>query len=215
MDALSLQKLLSWLSPSFPVGAFAWSSGLEAMAQSERISNSESLRTWLEAGLRHGIWHNDAILLCAAFRGNEIREVNNLALALCAGRERYDETIALGKAFRDAASQWHKPPKEIADLLPAYPVIVGYYAKMLDLDLEMTTTAFLHSTVSNQIQAALRLTGLGQKAGLIVLREMENPIQDCARRAMETPLEEIGAFAPMMDIASMNHETLTSRIFRS
>ena len=95
MDALSLQKLLSWLSPSFPVGAFAWSSGLEAMAQSERISNSESLRTWLEAGLRHGIWHNDAILLCAAFRGNEIREVNNLALALCAGRERYDETIAL------------------------------------------------------------------------------------------------------------------------
>ncbi|MEO1689337.1 MAG: urease accessory UreF family protein, partial [Pseudomonadota bacterium] len=60
--------LLAWFSPAFPVGAFAWSHGLEQAVEAGAVEDAGALRVWTEALLRHGTGWSDALLLCAAWR---------------------------------------------------------------------------------------------------------------------------------------------------
>ncbi len=67
-DPGALQKLVTWLSPAFPVGAFAWSAGLETAIADRRVTDSERLQNWIEGALAHGGVHTDAIVLAEAWR---------------------------------------------------------------------------------------------------------------------------------------------------
>ena len=67
-DPANLQKLVTWLSPAFPVGAFAWSAGLETAIADRRVTNAERLQNWIEGALAHGGTRTDAILLAEAWR---------------------------------------------------------------------------------------------------------------------------------------------------
>lgn len=67
-DPAHLQKLVTWLSPAFPVGAFAWSAGLETAIAERRVTDSERLQNWIEGALMHGSIRTDAILLAEAWR---------------------------------------------------------------------------------------------------------------------------------------------------
>ncbi|OEO31161.1 hypothetical protein VW23_017480 [Devosia insulae DS-56] len=67
-DPAALQKLITWLSPAFPVGAFAWSAGLETAIADRRVTDSERLQNWIEGALAHGGIRTDAILLAHAWR---------------------------------------------------------------------------------------------------------------------------------------------------
>src|SRR3954470_21506629 len=104
----ALLPLLTWLSPGFPVGAYAYSHGLEWAVEMGDVEDEASLRSWLEDLLQHGVGLNDAILLAAAHRaahqGNrlELAGVNDLALALAASSEFRLETSQQGRSFLDA-----------------------------------------------------------------------------------------------------------------
>lgn len=213
-----LFRLMTWLSPAFPIGGFAWSAGLEAACHAGQLASTDDLTDWITTSLNHGPLHNDAVLLAAAYGAkdsSETEEINALALSLAGSRERYDETIALGGSFVEAAMPWRDV--EAADLPNpiTYPIAVGRIASENTLPLHNTLTAFLHATLTHQVQAALRLMSLGQKAGLEVTAALESPIMEKADWATQSTLDDLGSAALMMDIASMNHETQPSRIFRS
>src|SRR5712671_4786070 len=57
-----LYRLLAWLSPSFPVGAFSYSHGIEAAVEAGRVADRASLEAWVGAILRHGTARIDADL---------------------------------------------------------------------------------------------------------------------------------------------------------
>lgn len=216
MTDTSLIRLMTWLSPSFPVGGFAWSGGLEAACLNEAVATREDLREWISAGLNHGPLRNDAILLAATHRGDdELVAINDLALALAGSRERYAETTGLGDAFTAAAGPWRgnaalQLPKPVA-----YPVAVGQVAAENTIPLSDTLAAFLNAVVTAQIQAALRLMALGQQAGVELLAELETMVKQQSGLVADSSLDDLGFAAVNMDIASMKHETLASRIFRS
>lgn len=67
-DPAALQKLLTWMSPAFPVGAFAWSAGLESVIADRTVSDAPALQNWLAGALAHGGLKTDAILLAEAWR---------------------------------------------------------------------------------------------------------------------------------------------------
>lgn len=67
-EPAALQKLLTWLSPAFPVGAFAWSAGLETAIAERSVTDSQSLQNWLKGALAHGGIRSDAIILAQAHR---------------------------------------------------------------------------------------------------------------------------------------------------
>ncbi len=217
--AASLLKLMTWLSPAFPTGGFSFSHGLEAAIHDGLVCDRDSLAQWLSDLLVHGPARNDAILLARAYQAADdtkcIHEIGILARALSGSRERLLETTAQGNAFIAAAREWNS---EACALLPPdcpLPVAVGVLASHENIDCRQTQTAYLHSYVSNQIQAALRLMKLGQQNGLMVMKQLEADILSIVATIETATLDDLGSATLMADIASMRHETLPSRIFRS
>jgi urease accessory protein len=218
-EPAALQKLLTWLSPAFPVGTFAWSGGLETAIVGGGVTEAAPLRDWLEGLLRHGGLRTDAILLAHAHRSHEsaaeLRHLADLCLALIPARERHDETLATGDAFVLAARAW---PSAVHALLPSpcpYPIAIGAIAAAHSIPLADTLIGFLTVAVHAQISVAVRLVPLGQTAGLQVMAALEPQIIATAAAAEIAPLEDIGTIAYAADIAQMRHETLEPRLFRS
>ena len=218
-DPAALQKLVTWLSPAFPVGSFAWSAGLETAIADRRVTDSERLQNWIEGALAHGGIRTDAILLAHAHRSANdaavLSELADLSLALNGSKERWMETTITGDSYARAMKFW---PSHVLDLLPQpcpYPVAVGALAAGHDIGLEDTLLAWLTATVHGQISVAVRLVPLGQSDGLRVLSALEPSVAALAASAATATLADLGAIAYAADIAQMRHETLEPRIFRS
>lgn len=214
-----LQKLLTWLSPAFPVGAFAWSAGLETAIVQGRVTDRASTQDWIAGTLALGGLRNDAILLAHAHAGfadaGALSELTDLCLALTPARERHAETLQIGNAFTLAAAAW---PTEISPALPnpcPYPIAVGALSGAHGIDRRDSLVAFLTTAVHSQVSVAVRLVPIGQTDGLSILAALEPDIAALADLCLHAALDEIGGVAYGADIAQMQHETLPTRIFRS
>jgi urease accessory protein len=214
-----LQKLLTWLSPAFPVGAFAWSQGLEAAIAAGQVHDRDSTQHWIEGLLSNGGLRNDAIILAHAYRnGSEaqaLAELADLSLALTPARERFDETGITGNAFALAARAW--PNATVPDLpTPCpYPVAVGALAAAHAVPLSDTLIAWLTAAIHSQVSVAVRLVPIGQTDGLAIMASLEPQVAAQAVLCQHAALDDIGGVAYAADIAQMKHETMTTRIFRS
>lgn len=215
----ALQRLLTWLSPAFPVGGFAWSAGLETAIVEGRVHDAATTQAWIEGNLTHGSSRTDAILLAHAYAAAtdraQLAELADLCLALIPSRERHDETLTMGNAFVAAAAAW---PSPLYANLPApcpYPIAVGVVSAASGIDVADTLVAFLASLVQAQTSVAVRLVPLGQTAGLSIIAAIEPLVSALAGQAGSATLADIGSIAYATDIAQMRHETLGTRIFRS
>ncbi len=218
-ESEALQKLVTWLSPAFPVGAFAWSAGLETAIADGRVRDAARLGDWIAGALKHGGIRTDAILLAHAHRGfadaAALQELADLSLALTASRERWMETTITGDSYVTATKAW---PAEPLAALPSpcpYPIAVGAIAGAHRIGLGDTLLAWLTATVHGQVSVAVRLVPLGQSDGLRVMAGLEPAIAALATEAASAGLTDIGGIAYAADIAQMRHETLEPRIFRS
>ena len=211
----ALQKLLTWLSPAFPVGSFAWSAGLETAIAERRVTDSATMQNWLSGSLRHGSLRTDAILLAAAHRGGDLQDLADLALALTPSAERVTETLEIADNFVIATSAWPMPEAARLPQPCPYPIAVGALATAHGIAVEDTLVAFLTAAVHAQVSVAVRLVPLGQTAGLRVVAALEPLVAAAAGAAAISTLEQIGTIAYAADIAQMRHETQETRLFRS
>jgi len=214
-----LQKLLTWLSPAFPVGAFAWSAGLESAIFARTVHDRATTQAWVAGVLGHGSLRTDAILFAHAHRAAQdpatLRDLADLCLALTPARERHDETTITGAAFATAAKAW---PTPVLANLPSpcpYPIAVGAIAAGHGIALDAALLAWLTATIHSQVSVAVRLVPIGQSDGLAIMAALEPAIASAAALCQHAALDDIGAVAYAADIAQMAHETLTTRIFRS
>jgi urease accessory protein len=226
LTAAALYRLMTWMSPAYPVGAFSYSSGIEWAVEAGDVGSAETLRTWLATMMRQGSVFCDAALFAHAHRAAAAGEdkalaaVTELATALAGSRERFLETTAQGQAFRDITiNAW--PSLALEHLATAwdgplaYPVVVAAACAGHGIALTPALNAFLHSVVSNLISAGVRLIPLGQTDGQRVLAALEPEIAEAAARARSIAFDDIGTATPRADIASMRHETQYTRLFRS
>ncbi len=215
----ALLRLVTWMSPAFPVGAFSYSGGLEQGVHDGLVSNAAALAGWLEALIRHGASWNDAVLLAESYRAYDdavrLQQVRELAEALAGSRERHQETVLQGNAFLTAAAHWPHPVLEMLTGMVAYPVAVGAVAGAHRTGLEPALAAYLHATASNLVSVAIRCGVTGQTQGVGVLAGLEPIIAETAARAAESTLDDLGSATIIADIAALRHETLHSRLFRS
>jgi urease accessory protein len=225
-DAAALYRLLSWLSPAYPVGAFSYSSGIEWAVEAGDITSAAALQSWLASMLSDGGGFCDAVFFVHAHhaaRGEAstaLRAVAELAAAFAPSKERFLETTAQGRAFVEATqAAW--PCAALERLLStwdgplAYPVAVGVAAAGHGIALEPALAAFLHALAANLVSAGVRLIPLGQTDGLRVLAALEPVLAATAALALTCPLDAVGSAAFRADIASMRHETQYTRLFRS
>ena len=210
----ALLRLMSWLSPGFPTGAFAYSHGLEWAIEAGDVANETDLLQWLTDVIANGSGRTDTILLRHAHRafGDTLNNIAELALASAACQERQSESLNQGKAFMLAAAPWGVP--DAPERIP-YAVAVGVVAGGHQIPEHATATAYLQAVATNLISAAVRLVPLGQTAGLRVLAALEPVILATALATEGATLDDLGGCAFRSDLAAMRHETQYTRLFRS
>jgi urease accessory protein len=221
----TLARLMIWLSPTYPVGGYSYSHGLEWIVEAGKVRDAATLGAWIEDVLAHGAGRSDVIFLAEAWRALAVgdmaalEQAAELAAALAPSAERRLETMAQGTAFLAATlAAW--PKAELAALAAegrevAYPIAVGAAAAAHGLPLVETAQAFAQAFAANLVSAGVRLIPLGQSDGLRVLARMEPLIPRVVAAALACTLDDVGGAAIAADIASMRHETQYTRLFRS
>lgn len=206
--------LTQWLSPAYPVGAFAYSHGLEAAVAAGWVTDGAGLAAWLDDVIRHGAGRNDATFLAAAYRAEgpaDVAQIDATARAFAASKERLLETDRQGAAFcQVTAAIWGA---EIDGL--SYPVALGRAAALEGLPLALTQKMYLLAFASNLIAAGQRLLPVGQTEGQAILRALTPSCATTAEAAAAGDLATLSASAFLTDIAAMRHETQYSRVFRT
>jgi urease accessory protein len=225
-ESAALYRLMAWLSPAYPIGAFSYSSGIEWAVEAGDIKNAETLRQWLAVMLCEGGGFCDAVFFVHAHRAiaaahdQALRAVAELAATFVPSKERFLETTVQGRAFLEATrAAW--PCAALTRFEGAWngavalPIAVGVACAGHGIACETALPAFLHGLVANWISAGVRLIPLGQTDGQRVLAALEETVAATAGRALATPLEDIGSAAFRADLATMRHETQYTRLFRS
>ncbi len=215
--ASSILKLMTWLSPAMPVGAFSYSHGLERAVHDGQVTDAASLQAWLAELLRHGSQWNDAVLAAQAWRcataGHDLTALAELGEAMAGSSERHMETMLQGGAFGEAVKPWLND-----DLLPVacpYSVAVGASAGALGIGLEDTLAAYLNAFVVNQTQVAIRLSVIGQRDAVGLIAALEDAIARVARRAAGSSLDDLGTCTIAAELAAIRHEDQHTRLFRT
>jgi urease accessory protein len=225
-EAAALYRLMTFLSPAFPVGAFSYSSGIEWAVEAGDIVDAASLKDWLAAMLADGPGFCDGVFLAQAHRaallrdGAAVRDVAELAFAFVSSRERQLETSAQGRAFIDIArAAWNGDGLEAmighCDGVIVYPVAVGLVSAAHAIPLAPTLHGFFHALTSNWISAGARLVPLGQTECQRVLAQLEPVVIATAKRALAAALDDLGSATFRADLAGLRHETQYTRLFRS
>jgi len=225
-ETAALYRLMTWLSPAFPVGAFSYSSGIEWAVEAGDITDAASLRGWLAAMLADGSGFCDGVFLAQAhrmaFRRDHaaLKEIAELAAAFVPSRERQLDTTTQGRAFIEIArAAWNSAGLDetvaACDGAIVYPIAVGIVSAAHAIPLEPVLHAFFHAVTSNWISAGARLIPLGQTDSQRVLAGLEAVVASTAGRALQASIDDLGSATFRADLASLRHETQYTRLFRS
>ena len=218
----SLFRLMSWLSPAYPVGAYSYSHGLEYAVDAGLVTDAESVRDWIATILTAGSGFADLVFVAAAWDSEPERlpSINEFALAFQGTAEIRLESTAQGRAFLlVTAEAWPCEAIEALRGIPqdeiVYAVAVGAVAKSHGIDRREVMTAYAHAFAANLVSAAVRLIPLGQTDGQRLTAKLMPACVAAVERAASTTADEVSTSTPMVDIASMKHEHQYTRLFRS
>ena len=228
-DTSALLYLLQVANGSFPTGSFAHSYGLESLVQEGRIIDARSLTDVTHLWLRYGVATSEGGAVGIAFRATRENDFTKLAAldevltALKLTRETREASIKIGRAFLRTVSStfdWERTAQYRRATAEGW--CVGNFATAFgvaaaDADTSPTEAllAFLHSTLYGIVGVAARIIPLGQLDAQRVLAGSWPHIVDCANIALGLDLEDLGVPAAFLDLASMHHERLYSRLCMS
>jgi urease accessory protein len=218
-----LYRLLAWLSPAYPIGAFSYSHGIETAVEEGLVKDRVSLVTWLETVLRDGTGRVDGALFAAAWRAAQARDWPAFdAIAERAAAWRGTSEMALesrqqgGSFLSITRTAWPHP--DLADVRDelALPVAVALAAAVHGIALDDALAGYLHAFTANLISAAVRTVPLGQSDGQRALAALEDAVHRATEVAVAvSDLDEVGTATPLLDWCSLRHETQYTRLFRS
>jgi urease accessory protein len=222
-----LYRLLAWLSPAYPVGAFSYSHGVETAVEEGFITNRVSLVAWLTTVLEGGTGRVDGALFAAAWRAAMAKDwlafdsIAERAAAWRATSEMALEQRQQGGSFLSITrTAWPHADLDTAHRRLAgeiaLPVAVALAAAVHGIALEVALGGYLHAFTANLISAAVRTVPLGQSDGQLALAGLEDAVRRTAAQALGVGnLDEVGTATPLLDWCSLRHETQYTRLFRS
>ena len=208
---LEFMTVMQWMSPAFPIGAFAYSHGLEWAIDKGHVSNGEKLQKWITDLLEYGSLRTDAIFISLILRGHDVRKMNELSMALCPAGERLLETKLQGSAFAKVIEDvWQQDIGELS-----LPIAVALASKNQSIEQDLILPAYLHAFCSNLISAAIRLIPIGQTEGQRIMLELYQTISDLVQTASESEIDDLNSACFFSDVSAMEHEYLQPRIFKT
>ena len=224
--SIQLTRLLQLASPTLPVGAYAYSQGLEWAVESAVIKDEASALAWIGVLLQWNIGRYEAPLLvqmlraCNAHDEAHLAQLNARFLASRESAELRAETVQMGYSLTRLLGELGAeglPALELARELatPSYPAVWACTSASWQVEEEAALTAYLWSWIENQTMAALKAVPLGQASGQRMMLALGARIAPIVGRAQQMAETEYSNLAPGFAIACSQHETQYSRLFRS
>lgn len=217
-------RLLQLCSPALPIGAFAYSQGLEQAVERDWVTDVESLEDWLSGILLHPLAHTDLPLLARARTAwldaaPEARaiELSELVLAHRESKELREEERQLGSSLARVLARLDIPEAapHIGSDRASYVVMFALGAARWQIPATDALSGFAFAWLENQLAAASRLLRLGQLDAQGVLSRLLQQIPRAVERALSLGDAEIGQALPAWALASAWHQDQYSRLFRS
>jgi len=220
-----LHALLAWTSPSYPVGAFSYSHGLEQAVEAGEVTDRATLVAYVSAVIDRGGGWVDLVLFAHGWRAagdaDAFDEIADIAAAFRGSAETMLESRQMGSSFLSVTRRaWPHPALDALAVRregrPLAHCIAGALASAAHgVPLAPALTAWGHGIAANLVSAGVRLVPLGQTDGQIATAALAPLIAQAVARASVTALDDLGTAAPLLEIASMRHETQYTRLFRS
>ena len=221
-DQQALYRLLSWLSPNYPVGAFAYSHGLEYAVEAGRVATVGDMIEWIETALLYGTGRIDGVLFREAYVAAEKQDwtaLDNLAelgAAFQPSAEIALESRSQGDAFLTATRKaWPAMALNRLEGGAVYPIAHGIACAAHHIPLRDSLAGYFHGFAANLVSAGVRLIPLGQSDGQFAIAALERSVAKVEAQSMTIALDDLGSASPLLDLDSMRHETQYSRLFRS
>jgi urease accessory protein len=219
-----LLSLLQLASPLLPVGGYSYSEGLESLILQGAIVDRVTLQSWLKSELQAGVIRVETAVIDRAYLAGLDRNFDRLKYWnhwLSAARETEElrqQSWQMGGSLAKLAIEL---TPGIQDLILAisrpchYAIVFGATAQYWQIDRHAAILAYLHSWLANQIGVGVKLIPLGQTAGQQILWQLQGEIELLAETIPTLADEDLYACSWGSSLASMQHETLYSRLFRS
>ncbi|GAX34850.1 urease accessory protein UreF [Nodularia sp. NIES-3585] len=229
MDTITLTDtnllyILQLASSGLPVGAYSYSEGLEMLVEKGIISDQASLKHWLESELHYGAIRLDGAVMVRAEQSASMG--NNSALShwnmwLSAARETQELRASSWQMGRSLTQLLGKLQPEIIPLVNAvgnpcnYAIAFGIAVAHWQINIKGALLAYLHSWATNLITAGVKLIPLGQTAGQELLLELQPLISTAVGEILALEDDELSCCSWGLSLASMQHESQYTRLFRS
>ena len=227
-EAMGLMYLLQAATAAFPTGAFSHSFGFETLIADGRLTDADRLEHYGLLWLRHGVAPTDGAACALAWRAASATPFDPATLglldeeigALRITRETRQASLSTGNAFLRTVSDTFPGAvlQRYGDLVASghcrghYAVAFGVAAASAGIRPYPALVAFLHGTFSSLVGVAARIIPLGQIATQKMIAAARPEILRCADTAMTTPIDRLGTATAAIDLASMAHENLYSRL---
>ncbi|MEW6664986.1 MAG: urease accessory UreF family protein [Thermodesulfobacteriota bacterium] len=221
-EGLPLLRLLQLVSPGLPVGAYAYSQGMEQAAAGGWLRSAMDVEAWVEGLLRHSLARLEVPLFKRFYEAWQLGDLESLAfwshwlLASRGTAELQAEERHMGRALQRLLVQLEVlSPELVRDLTPTFVALFAAAACFWRIPLARGCEGLLWAWAENQVTAAIKLVPLGQTQGQRILMGVAGTIGEIVSEGLAFPDGEIGASAPALGLASARHETQHTRLFRS
>lgn len=214
-NAASLLSILHVSSPALPIGAYAYSGGLEALTTLNYIKNGEELTEWLKAQLETAFTYLDLPILLRLYNSTvnaaEFSHWESLLLASRETKELKNQETQLGQSLANVFKQLTCEPPRFSTYLGG---LAHWYCHH-SIPSEALLVGYCWSFIESQTAAAAKLLTIGQSELQRILFALYQPILAACNSAVLIENDEIGAALPCLSFASSLHETQFARMFRS
>lgn len=221
----SFAALMHICSPSFPVGGFSHSYGFETYMSDGRVKNAEDFTVLLNTALSSSMGFVDAPAVCLAYSSDKdaLASLDSLVTALKPTKELRESSVRMGRSFLRIFSEMHpeNPLREYYARVKRgecdgnYSAMFGAAASYIGAEKKSAVCAYLFCSVYSLIQTGIKSVPLGQGESQKIMVSVYGKICALAENAMTVSMEDMGGFSPMLDIASMRHEDLYTRLYMS
>lgn len=223
MTKPSIKQLRLWqlISPSLPIGAYAYSGGLEAAVEAQWITDQEQACHWISQLIEFGLLKLDIPVFNRLYSSSEEQDVvsfnewNAYLLASRESSELREEDIQLARALKRLLIDMDMPMSSLTECEYAYAAIFAHACANWQIDRVDAAHALVWSWCENQVAAAIKLVPLGQTAGQQILQQLQPMIIELTQPALTLADDEIGYTLPGLAIISARHEHQYTRLFRS
>lgn len=214
---------------AFPIGAYTHSFGLETFIQADKVTDKQSLLQYCSTYLFTNLVYGDALLVKEAYTlakedsFTRLQELDQLCHALKIATESRQGSMKMGKQFIETLlpltdspliKEWRTQIKK-KQIHGHYAIIYGMYAAECSFELDEVLGAFLYSSTSALVHNAVRAIPLGQSTGVQTIYALLPLVEEAVSLVNEKTLNDLSNSSVGIELASMQHERLHSRLFIS